>query len=435
MDDRVEILIAEDSRTQAEQLRYLLEEHGYGVRVAGNGREALAAVRERKPTLVVSDIVMPEMDGYGLCRAIKEDERIGDVPVILLTSLSDPEDIVLGLEARADCYCTKPYDEEHLLSRIDFLLANPLRPGRESAGEEVEILFAGKRHVISSGRQETLTLLLSTYESAVHQNRELVRTQAELRTLNEDLEERVEARTRELAQHAEELARSRAELERLTYVTAHDLQEPLRSVASFTQLLARRYQGRLDAEADRFMARTVEGVGRMKSLLGSLLAYLQVDSREPVLEPTRCADLVGGTLEELKGSIEESGAEVTHDDLPTVRADATQLGQVLQNLIGNAVKFRGEGPPEIHIGAERDDGAWRFSVRDNGIGIEAQYRERIFAIFRRLHTSRDYEGTGVGLAVCRKIVERHGGRIWVESEPGEGSTFYFTVPDREGEPA
>ena len=430
MNDRVEILVAEDSRTQAEQLRYLLEEHGYGVRVAGDGRVALAAVRERRPTLVISDIVMPQMDGYEMCKRLKSDDGLRDIPVILLTSLSDPEDIIRGLEAGADCYCTKPYDEEHLLSRIDFLLANPIRPGRREAEEGIEVVFAGNRHVVTSGRQEILNLLLSTYESAVRQNRQLIETQRELEILNEELENRVAERTRELAQRAEELARSSAELERLAYITAHDLQEPLRSVASFTQLLARRYQGKFDQEADRFISRSVAGVERMKQLLGSLLAYLQVSSRDQTLTPVRCAELLDRVLDGLKITLQESGAVVTHDPLPTVRADAAQLTQILQNLIENAIKFRGDRPPEIHLSAERQDSGWIFAVRDKGIGLEARYAGRIFDLFERLHARGEYEGTGMGLAICKKIAENHGGRIWVESEPGKGSTFFFTIPDR-----
>ena len=198
MKNSTEILIVEDSPTQAEQLRFLLEEQGYGIRVAGNGWEALAAMKKRRPDMVVSDIIMPEMDGYGLCRAVKEDAAFTDIPVILLTTLSDPGDIIRGLEAQADCYCTKPYDEEHLLSRIEFHLAHPPPPPGTDTTEGLEITVDGHSHVISSTRFQVLCLLLSTYGSAVRQNRKLIETQLELRELNEELEERVEERTREL---------------------------------------------------------------------------------------------------------------------------------------------------------------------------------------------------------------------------------------------
>jgi len=198
MKHSVEILIVEDSLTQAEKLKFLLEENGYAVSMAGNGKDALAAMKERRPALVVSDILMPVMDGYALCRTIKGDKALRDVPVILLTTLSDPEDIIRGLEVGANGYCTKPYDGDLLLSRIDFLLANPVQQRSEAAEERLEVTVAGNHHVVTSSRREILDLLLSTYESAVRQNRELVETQLELRKLNEELEDRVEVRTRDL---------------------------------------------------------------------------------------------------------------------------------------------------------------------------------------------------------------------------------------------
>ena len=199
-------------------------------------------------------------------------------------------------------------------------------------------------------------------------------------------------------------------------------------VTSYTQLLAKRYQGRLDSDADEFISYAVDGGARMQMLISDLLEYSRVDTRSREFEPTDCEVVVDGVLNNLRGAIEESDAVVTHDPLPTVRADASQLGQLLQNLIGNAVKYRNERTPEVHIGAEQEDGDWRFSVRDNGIGIDPQYHDRIFAIFQRLHTKGEYPGTGIGLAICKKIVERHGGRIWVESEPGESATFNLTIP-------
>ncbi len=235
----------------------------------------------------------------------------------------------------------------------------------------------------------------------------------------------------ELAARTEELERSNRELEQFAYVASHDLQEPLRMVASYTQLLARRYRGRLDEDAEEFIGYAVDGVTRMQALINDLLAYSRVGTRGGAPEPVDTAAVLERVLSSLGPAVEDAGATVTHGPLPTVTGDAGQLGQLLQNLVGNAVKFRGEVPPRVHVSAARGRDEWTFSVADNGIGIDPGYAERIFVIFQRLHTRAEYAGTGIGLAICKKIVERHGGRIWFEPAPGGGTVFRFTLPDRE----
>jgi PAS domain S-box-containing protein len=230
----------------------------------------------------------------------------------------------------------------------------------------------------------------------------------------------------------DDLVRSNKELEQFAYVASHDLQEPLRMVASYVQLLARRYRGKIDADADDFIHYAVDGATRMQNMINDLLAYSRVGTRGKPFVPADFESVLNRALLNLQVAIAETRAAVSHDPLPTLTGDETQLIQLFQNLIGNAVKFqdRTKGEPIVHIGAVRRDGEWLFSVRDNGIGIEPQYRERIFRIFERLHRDNEYAGTGIGLALCQRIVERHGGRIWVESEPGQGSTFLFTVPEQ-----
>jgi PAS domain S-box-containing protein len=231
-----------------------------------------------------------------------------------------------------------------------------------------------------------------------------------------------------MAQYARELARSNEELEQFAYVASHDLQEPLRMVTSYLQLLEKRYKYRLDPEADKFIGYAVDGAARMKSLITDLLAFSRVESRGLQYSRTDCDAVLARALVNLKPVIEETHAEITSEPLPSLRVDGGQLVQVFQNLISNAIKFHSSEPPRIHIAAEEKDGKWLFCIKDNGIGIEPQYLDRIFVLFRRLHGLMEYPGTGIGLAICRKIVERHGGRIWAESEPGAGSTFYFTIP-------
>ncbi len=231
----------------------------------------------------------------------------------------------------------------------------------------------------------------------------------------------------QLKRYADELERSNQELQQFAHVASHDLQEPLRMVISYLQLLEQRYKGKLDESADDYIAFAVDGAARMQALIKDLLAYSRVGMRSKPFEPADCQGILEQILRDLRITIEASDAVITHDSLPVVMGDATQLSQLLQNLIGNAIKFRGQRPPEIHVGAERRGAEWTFTVRANGIGIDAQYFKRIFFIFQRLHTQAEYPGTGVGLAICKRIVERHGGRLWVESEPGEGSTFYFTL--------
>lgn len=449
-----DILIVEDSRFQAKRLRDFLEKNGYRVKLAFNGKEGLAAAKQERPELIISDIMMPVMDGFEMCRLVKGDQELKNVPVILLTSLSHTGDILRGLEAGADSYISKPCEGKMLLARIQTVVSSPLTDAGEVTNRKLQVVLGRNTYVMDAGRQQILQFFLSTYQDAIVQNRRLEKMRERLVVLNEKLEKMVADRTAALrkevgerkqaqmalAKQAEaleksnaELARSNAELAQFAYVASHDLQEPLRMVGSYTQLIARRYKGKLDADADEFINFAVDGVVRMKALINDLLDYSRVGTRGKEVAPTNCEEILGYALANLQGSLEECGATVTHDPLPQVMADATQLGQLFQNLIGNAVKFRGDNTPTVHVGVSQGDAEWVFSVEDNGIGIDADHIGRIFEIFQRLHSRAEYPGTGIGLAICKKIVERHGGRIWVESQPNAGSTFYFTIPISNGD--
>jgi PAS domain S-box-containing protein len=245
--------------------------------------------------------------------------------------------------------------------------------------------------------------------------------------ISRDITERKQAE-QAVQRAAAELARSNEDLDHFASVASHDLQEPLRLVEGYVQLLERRYKGKLDSEADEFIQFMVEAVGRMRMLIKDLLAYARVGTRGEAPAEAPAEPALERAMANLKLAIEDSQTAITHDPLPAVKADPSQLTQLFQNLIGNAIKFRSMEPPRIHVAARLVDGQWRFSVCDNGIGIDPRFAERVFEVFRRLHARDKYPGTGIGLAICKKIVERHGGRIWVESEPGKGSTFCFTLP-------
>jgi len=559
------ILVVDDEPVNRELLATVLGYEGHAVLQAGDGAEALDIVRSNHPALVISDILMPTMDGYEFVRQLRRDPAIAHTRVMfwtanyferearglatacgvhhVLTKPCEPETILttvsaaLGVRTRAAPVPDPAgFDREHLrlmtdklsakvreleathqrlsalvaigqqlnqqdsvesllrhfgragreviaarytvvalsppgscrLTRLSVngpglpgvarnadidvttsLLGRPLVEGKPVRLAEADLLlpellsnseaamwdflgvpiksasaaygslcFAGKiGDEVFTDDDEQVAIGLASLLAVAYEN--VLRLDT-LRRQNEVLEARV-------AQRTAELTRSNEELEQFAYVASHDLQEPLRMVASYTELLARRYKGRLDRDADDFIGYAVDGARRMQALIQDLLAYSRVNRD---LRPSEVSlnEALDEALSRLALTVSETGAAITRDPMPSVLADRGRLVQLLQNLIGNALKFRGTDAPRIHIAASRAAGEWRISVADNGIGIEPQYADRIFVIFQRLHSRAAFPGTGVGLAICKRIAMTFGGRIWVESKPGSGSTFHFTIP-------
>jgi light-regulated signal transduction histidine kinase (bacteriophytochrome) len=367
---QVTILNVEDNEATRYAKTRILQRAGYVVKEAETGKAALLMAAQEQPDLVLLDVKLPDMDGFEVCRQLKTNPATASILVVQMSAaFVEKTDLVRGLEGGADGYLTEPIQPEELLATVKAFIRLRLA------------------------------------------------------------EERLQKANVELKRQTAELQRSNQELQQFAYVASHDLQEPLRMVTSYIQLLAKRYQGKLDATAEEFINYTVEGATRMQELITDLLDYSRVHTQGQPFVMTNCEEILTRILLLMRVKIEETRAVVTHDPLPTVLADASQLGQVLQNLLSNALKFHGRGePPCVHISAQLEGPYWVFKVQDSGIGIAPQFAERIFAVFQRLHTRREFSGTGIGLAICKRIVERHGGRIWVESEPGKGSTFSFTLP-------
>jgi signal transduction histidine kinase len=298
----------------------------------------------------------------------------------------------------------------------------------EKAKRAAELIIANKELAYQNAEKamRAAELVKANKELAFNITK-LKKAEEELIKYRAHLEEMVNTRTEELHNAMDDLARSNTELERFAYVASHDLQEPLRMVTSFLQLLERRYKDKLDSDALEFINYAVDGSTRMKTLINDMLTYSRLGTRGEEFAITDCENILERVLSILQVSIIENQALVTHDPLPKVIGDDTQLEMLFQNLIGNAIKFHSKNPPKVHVGVKKNEKNWIFSVSDNGIGIDPQFFERIFIIFQRLHNREEYPGTGIGLAISKRIVERHGGRIWIESQPEKGSTFFFSL--------
>ena len=376
---RPTILMVDDHQENLVAYRGILDDMDATLVEASSGEEALRCLLLQDVALILLDVQMPGMDGFETAALIRQNPRFKNTPILFVTAGDKTEAKQI---------------EGYAAGAVDFLF----------------------KPLVSGILRSKVRVFLELYRKT-----EQLRVQAVL----------AEEAARTLAAQARELTRSNEELEQYAYVISHDLQQPVRVVVSFLDLLAQRYEGKLDDQADRYIHFTVDAANRMSEQLGGLLAHARVrrgasEAREPV-------DL-GEVLDDVRGNlqlmIEENDARIDAADLPTIPGHRNLLVQLLQNLVQNAIKFRSDGPPVVTIVSRRRNDDWCFEVRDNGIGFDPEFADRIFQIFQRLHTREEFEGTGMGLAIARKIVETHGGSIWAESEPGSGARFFFTIPGR-----
>jgi PAS domain S-box-containing protein len=494
------ILLADDNADMREYVRRLLGEY-YEIQAVGNGAQALIAARQHPPDLILTDVMMPELDGFGLLQELRSSEATRTIPVILLSARAGEDARIEGLTAGADDYIVKPFTARELLARVSAHLSmnrlraeaadreRVLRAEAEAAHEHVNAILesisdaflaldeqwrftyvnaeAERTTGMTRGEligqvfwdifPETRGTNLETQFHRAMEDRVVVRFENYYRpwqrwfevrlypakdhgvaVFYQDITKRKE--TEESTRRANAALRvANADLEQFAYSASHDLREPLRAVRIYCELLKQTYAGKLDSEADAMIGYCVDGAQRMSVLIDDLLAYTQASSDlAPPAEAVSLESALDEALLNLGAAIAETSATVSHDAMPALRVAPVHARQLFQNLIGNALKYHSAAPPIIHVGAREKEGEWIFSVQDNGIGIPAEYRETVFELCKRLHPASQYPGTGIGLAICKKLVERYGGRIWVESEPGKGATFLFSIPelaDEEDRPA
>jgi len=419
----MEILIAEDSRTQLEQLRYILERNGYNVRIARDGKSALEMIRGSKPDLLISDIIMPQMDGYTLCNIIKQDPDLKDLPVMLLTTLSDPQDVIKGLQCGADNFLTKPYNEPFLLSRIKYTLINrEIRKNQATSDAGITIVFGGGKYLINSDKMQIIDLLLSTYENAIIKNDELVSANKELLRLH-----------KEISKKNIELERLNDEKNKFLRIAAHDLRNPMSSIVGLASLLQSAKDKLSDDDYELLMG--IKNAGEFSlNLLNELLDLSIIESGNLQLNLANynLIEIINNNLKINKRIA--NNKRITLDFTPTIEninieADEIKIEQVLNNLISNAIKY---SFPNSHIliDVKKELNAVVVCIKDNGNGIPENEIERLFIPFSRT-TSQATNGersTGLGLSIVKKIIEAHSGEVWAESKINEGSKFFFSLP-------
>jgi two-component system, sensor histidine kinase and response regulator len=423
MPEQVNILIVEDSPTQTKLLRLILEENGYIVDAASNGIDALGIVRRKKPDIIITDIVMPEMDGFALCRELKSDPELGLIPIMLLTSLSDPQDVIKGLQSGADNFLTKPYEDTFLVSCIQNIFSNQELRKSRPPGSEAEIMFAGQKYFINSNRMQIIDLLLSTYENAVQKNNELHKA-------NNDL---IEAH-RQLEYKNIELEKVNQEKTHFLSIAAHDLRNPLTIIYTTADLITEELKEKTSAETIEFLEMIKRSSKFMRDLLEELLDVSVIDSGNLsiYLEPVDIMELIRNNVS--LNRVIAGRKQITVEfnpikDLPLFQLDRKKIEQVLNNLISNAIKYSNP-QSRVLIDSKCENGNLVISVHDNGQGIPLAEMDRLFKPFPRLSvkTTSGESSTGLGLVIVRRIVEAHNGKVWAESRLNIGTTFNVSLP-------
>jgi two-component system sensor histidine kinase/response regulator len=441
--EECEILIVEDSPTQAERLRRLIQSKSYRARVAANGKLALAMIAERAPDLILSDIIMPEMNGYDLCREVKRNPALVDIPVILVTSLNDPKDIIRGIECGADNFVRKPYADDYLLSRISQMLVNrQLRLETSDDGNGVALMQGEQTHLINAGRQQILDLLISTYEQAVQVNSELQARERQVIELNTRLlshAAELETSNREIALKNIELAAASQMKSAFIANMSHELRTPLNAIIGFTGALLMKLPGPLTLEQDKQLTTIRSSARHLLSLINDILDMAKIEAGKVtvILEPVHCQEIVEQTVDTLRQLAAQKGlalsAQLTASPI-SADTDRRALTQILINLVNNAIKFTEQGSVLVTLSQRVDGDAvlTEFSVIDSGPGIRDEDQAKLFQAFSQLDSTstRHVEGAGLGLYLCQNLANLLGGKLSLHSRFGHGSTFTLTLPGR-----
>ena len=440
--DEIEILIVEDSPTQAERLRRLIQSLHYNARVAANGQLALAAIRERKPHLVLSDIVMPEMNGYDLCRAIKSDPTLRDIPVILVTSLNDPKDIIRGIECGADNFIRKPYAEDYLLNRISHMLMNQKLRKNQNVEIGIALYLGDQKHFINAERQQILDLLISTYEQAVQVNGELQARERQVIELNMRLAHHaaeLETINREIALKNLELAEASRMKSAFIANMSHELRTPLNAIIGFTGALLMKLPGPLTSDQDKQLNTIRASARHLLSLINDILDVAKIEAGKLTLsiEPVHCQELMAEVADTLRPLAQQKGLALeielgeASQKPAIIDTDRRALTQILINLLNNAIKFTEQGTVRISLAQRQEDGVQvtEMSIADSGAGIKEEDQAKLFQAFSQLDSTstRHVEGAGLGLYLCQNLANAIGGALFFNSDYGSGSTFTLAL--------
>ncbi len=418
------LLVVEDSPTQLEQLAYILESEGYRVKTAINGAMGLKVIQEEKPALVITDILMPEMDGYDLCKTLKNTHETKDIPVMLLTNLSDPHDVIKGLQSGADNFLTKPYNKDFLLSRIRYILVNQeIRQTSPVSNMGMEIVFGGKKYFINSDKIQIIDLLLSTYENAIQKNGELAEANQQLLRMH-----------RELAKKNHELEKLNREKNKFLSMAAHDLRNPIGAILSFGLILQEEGKKKLSEDEQEFVKIIVKSSDFVLQLLNELLDISVIESGEVNLKTMEVefTTLVQNNISLNRVLADKKDIELVYEsnlEELEISIDPVKIEQVLNNLISNAIKFSFPNNT-IKVFVKKGINELYFGVKDTGQGIPATEINKLFIPFEKLSvkSTAGEKSTGLGLVIVKKIMEAHKGRVEVESQQGKGSTFTCTLP-------